>query len=484
MKRFINSLVKLQEQSRLSKVQLSLAVFGIFLFLTVLVTLPILNSQRQYISNISASGSKHRVPTPTPTPVLQSSCPSGSTMITGGDLAASISSLPSGGTLCLNGGSYSVSAQITLSKPMTLYGVSNPQITTSGSGFDITSPNVTLQGIGMKGTADNRTGAGSSCSGPAAIRIEAIANSNINILNNTINYYECGIVLSGTDTFKINGNNLLNIVYSGITTFPASNGTFDGNTVTDVDTTGPLRENAYGLVASGPAGTPSFNLTFTHNAVFNAPTWECFDNHGGNNIQWRYNYCLAGGSGNSAMNMPGNGQNPENNGVVDDNQIDRGVSQLPFDSIVMVAGNGGGLTGGEVMNNLIAMDGTHCYSTIDASVTQSGNTCNHNPAQITSIAVSNSSFLHGQPNAVIGQINVNMSLPFPSWMNSTYGFPNGWPGSLAITGSNPGGFQILNGQLLQAPGGTPAGSYNVTIVAALHGLKNSPQQTTITLTGS
>ena len=412
-------------------------------------------------------------------------CPSGSTVISGGSISSALSSVASGGTLCLQGDSYTISSTVAVSKPVTILGVGGPNIVSTSVGlvFNVSSSNVTIQGLNITGPSNNRAGAGNSCSGTVAIVVGAV--KSVGILNNTIDTFECGIEFENTDTFTANNNHLSNIVYVGIGTFPASNGTVDGNTVTNLNAAGTLKQNAYGLVASGPAGSPSSNINFTHNAVFYSPTWECFDNHGGNSISWQYNYCLAGGAGNAAMNAPGNGGNPEVNGIISNNQIDRGISPLNgYNSMVMVAGSGGSLTGGQVDNNLIAIDGTNCYGALGPTVVASGNTCNHNPARITSITASAGSFTHGQPTGVIATINVNMSLPFPPWMNSTYGFFNGWPGTLTITGSNPGEFQIVNGQLLQAPGGTPAGTYSVTIVATLPGLANSPQQVTLSFTGN
>src|SRR5262249_51840054 len=161
--------------------------------------------------------------------------------------------------------------------------------------FHVTANNVTIQGLNLTGPTDNRFDAGTDCNGTNAFRSNSV--NHLNILNNTITGFECGIVLETTDAFTVNNNVLTNMGYSGITTYPSSNGALDGNFITDVNTAGTLGDLAYGITITGPAGSPSSNITLTHNAVFNVPTWECFDNHGGSNISWKFNYCLAGGLG-------------------------------------------------------------------------------------------------------------------------------------------------------------------------------------------
>jgi hypothetical protein len=95
-------------------------------------------------------------------------------------------------------------------------------------------------------------------------------------------------------------------------------------------------------------------------------------------------------------------------------------------------------------------------------------------------------FIAGQANGVVGEITVTVSPAFPPYVG---GWPNygGWPGTFSLSGPDASHFQIcVDGQhLCQAAGGTPAGTYNITITGTLNGLSNSPRNSgTITLTGS
>ena len=228
-------------------------------------------------------------PTPTPTPPA-SGCPVSSRVITGGSIAGELANTAAGGTLCLNGGSYSVAATITVTKAVTIVGVGSPRLTQTFTGnfFQVSAANVTIQGLTMTGANRNRTG--ESCGGTGAIRVGAV--SGVKILSNTADTFTCGIQLNGTSSFSVNGNRLSRVKYAAITTFPATNGVIDSNTITDLDVDGPLGENAYGIVASGNL---SRSIVISNNMVNRAPTWECYDTHDGQSIDFLNNTCIAPG---------------------------------------------------------------------------------------------------------------------------------------------------------------------------------------------
>jgi hypothetical protein len=126
--------------------------------------------------------------------------------------------------------------------------------------------------------------------------------------------------------------------------------------------------------------------------------------------------------------------------------------------------------------------------TMSGTQTVSGNSCGGSPATMAAPVLTtdqpNNTFFANQANGVIGKITVAVSPAFPPYVG---GWPNygGWPGQFTVGDTTH--FQIcVDGQhLCQAPGGAPAGQYNITITGTLHGLSNSPRTSgTIALTGS
>jgi parallel beta-helix repeat protein len=297
-------------------------------------------------------------PTPTPAPPPSGACPAGSKVMTSGSIASQLAATPAGGTLCLNGGSYSVSSTVAVTKTVKIVGVGSPKITQTFTGdvFSVTAPNVTIQGLTMVGANRRRTG--ESCSGTGAIAVGAV--SGVKILSNTADSFTCGIQLSGTSSFAVSGNRLSRIKYAGITTYPASNGTIDGNTLTDVDHDGPLGENAYGIVVGGDV---SRSIVVSNNAVRNAPTWECYDTHDGQSIDFLNNTCVA--PGRVGINHVNSGI-ADPSGRVEGNTIDAGGIHNQWNSIAF-----GGY--GTVKNNIIKGFGSCMFWTPHATV--SGNSC-------------------------------------------------------------------------------------------------------------
>jgi parallel beta-helix repeat protein len=227
---------------------------------------------------------------PAPAPAPPTGCPSGSNVITSGSIASALSSTPAGGTLCLNGGTYSVGSTIAVDKNVTITGVNAPQLTQSFTGnfFRVGASNVTIRGLTMTGA--NRTRTGESCGGTGAVWVGAVSGTRID--SNVLDTFTCGIMLNGATSFSISGNRLSRVKYAGITTFPAANGTISSNTLTDVNHDGPLGQNAYGIVVSGNL---SRGIVVSGNTVRNAPTWECFDTHDGQSIDFLNNTCIAPG---------------------------------------------------------------------------------------------------------------------------------------------------------------------------------------------
>jgi hypothetical protein len=410
------------------------------------------------------------------------------TIDSGESIASAVSSTPAGGTLCLNSGSYSLSSSVTVNKAMRITGVNAanpPSITQTGAFtmFDPEANSIEIDHLSATGFEHSTTG---HCGGSQFVFNGGGAPNDTNVHDNVLNTFSSGICLVNASNFTIQNNDITNIKYSGIGISNGNTGSITGNFVYDMDTNGTAGDNAYGIVVSGPTGSPSNNVIAQNNAVYNSPFWECMDNHGGTNIQWLNNYCLAPHT--VGFNAPGNGQNPEVNGIVNGNTVDVGVANLALGnnaSIVMTAGSGGTLTCStscQVENNTIRWGaGNGCNFVVSTPpVTESGNVCGLAPATMSAPNLSATSFTSNQPNGVVATITANVSPAFPSYLPA-------FPGTLTITGTNSGGFQICGGgfELCQSSAGTPAGTYSdFNIVATLHGLSNSPQQTKPTVTGT
>jgi hypothetical protein len=296
-------------------------------------------------------------PTPTPTPPA-GGCPASSRVITGGNIAGEVANTATGGTLCLNGGSYSVSSTITVTKAVTILGINSPRLTQTFTGnfFQVNAANVTIQGLTITGANRNRTG--ESCGGTGAIRVGAV--SGVKILSNTADTFTCGIELDGTSSFSVNGNRLSRVKYAAITTYPATNGVIDSNTITDLNVDGPLGENAYGIVAGGNV---SRSIVISNNMVNRAPTWECYDTHDGQSIDFLNNTCIA--PGRVGINHVNSGIT-DPSGRVEGNTLDAGGIHTQWNSITF----GGS---GTVANNVIKGFGSCMFWT--PKITPTGNTC-------------------------------------------------------------------------------------------------------------
>ena len=101
----------------------------------------------------------------------------------------------------------------------------------------------------------------------------------------------------------------------------------DSNTITDLDVDGPLGENAYGIVASGNL---SRSIVISNNMVNRAPTWECYDTHDGQSINYLNNTCIA--PGRVGINHVNSGV-ADPSGRVEGNTIDAGGIHTQWNSI-------------------------------------------------------------------------------------------------------------------------------------------------------
>jgi hypothetical protein len=148
----------------------------------------------------------------------------------------------------------------------------------------------------------------------------------------------------------IQNNQISTVKYAGIGLSPGINFTISGNQLTDIGADGQLGTNAYGIVASGPDGSPSGDVTVSNNSVVNAPTWECYDAHGGPSIYFFNNYCYR--PGRVGINAAGANGADITDSKVNGNTIDVGgfPASQEWNSIV-VTGDG------QVVGNTIMGEG-------------------------------------------------------------------------------------------------------------------------------
>ena len=218
------------------------------------------------------------------------------TITSGESIIGGVSETPNNGTLCVNSGNYMLTESLPITRPMSVQGVDTgaglPVITQSGAFamFTIEADNVEIAFLEAHGYEHAHTG---SCDGSNFVL--GVGWGYQNIHDNLVDTFTCGIALQGVHDGMLQNNQISTVKYGGIVLSPGINFTISGNRLTDVGADGQLGVNAYGITASGPEGSPSGHVTISNNSVVNAPTWECYDTHGGPSIYFFNNYCYRPG---------------------------------------------------------------------------------------------------------------------------------------------------------------------------------------------
>ena len=411
------------------------------------------------------------------------------------DIASAITAAPTNGVVCFaDGGAFTLASAVTIPKAVRLTGVNAkvaPAITQT-SGFVMFNP--TAGGVKidhLKATGFNALNNNNNCTGAGFVSNTGSING-LTIIYDVLDTFGCAAQLNTVANFIGEYNYIHNISYGGFVCAPCTTtSTISNNMIFDIALAFPVSQNSYPIVMSG-SGAVSSNVTVQNNAVINNHTWECYDAHQGTNISFLSNYALSCSAGNTFFNMPANGGSGLVSPIINSNVIDRGTTAISGENSIVMGAFGGSLTcttGCTINNNIIRFDGSSSYIASDDGVTLSGNTLG-TPATMAAPTLTTdqpaNGFVAGQANGVIGKINVVMSQAFPTWVG---GWPNygGWPGTFSIGGTDATQFQIcVDGQhVCQKPGGTPAGTYNITLTGTLNELINSPQTSgTITLTGT
>jgi parallel beta-helix repeat protein len=308
-------------------------------------------------------------PVPDPTPTAPNPPPTATqtcsvTIISGESIAGGVSATPSNGTLCINSGNYLLTRSVVITSPMSVLGVNTggglPVITQSGAFemFTIGADNVEIASLQAHGYEHANS---DSCDG--ANFVLSVGWGYHNIHDNVLDTFTCGINLQGVHDGMIQNNQISTVKYSGIALSSGSNFTISGNQLADIGADGQLNANAYGIVASGSG---SGHVTISNNSVVNAPTWECYDTHGGPSIYFFNNYCYR--PGRVGINAAG-ADAAISDSKVDSNTIDAGglPARQEWESIVVTGS-------GEVVGNTIVGEGGCKIYAPNASV--SGNACN------------------------------------------------------------------------------------------------------------
>jgi len=296
---------------------------------------------------------------------MAASCPGGSNIITSGSIATGFANTPMGGTLCLNGGTYSMTASLTVNKEITIVGIGFPTITQTSAFlmFNVTANNVTIKGLNMVGFGRTAPPAG-GCNGARAIAAGSV--SSLLITGNKFNDFTCGVGLFATNGFIVTNNYMSTISYAGVVAVPGDNGTVDRNTIVDVGHDGALGDNAYGFSASESGGSVSDDVVFSKNYVKNAPTWECYDNHDSQSIHFLDNVCWK--YGRIGIASEEHGVQEITDGLHERNYIHAGGLTSQWNSITLSGA-------GNINNNIIRnFPGGGC-GFFSPNVTPSGNTC-------------------------------------------------------------------------------------------------------------
>jgi hypothetical protein len=286
------------------------------------------------------------------------------TISSGESISGGASATPNNGTLCVNSGNYLLTKSVVITRPMSVLGVDTggglPMITQSGAFemFTIGADNVEIASLQAHGYAHANS---QSCDG--ANFVLSVGWGYQNIHDNVLDTFDCGVNLQSVHDGMVQNNQISTVKYAGIGLSPGVNFMISGNQLTDIGADGQLGTNAYGIVASG---SPSGHVTISNNRVVNAPTWECYDTHGGPSIYFLNNYCYR--PGRVGINAAGEDA-PISDSKVDSNTIDAGglPARQEWSSIVVIGD-------GEVVGNtIIGEGGCKIYA---PNATVSGNICN------------------------------------------------------------------------------------------------------------
>jgi hypothetical protein len=286
---------------------------------------------------------------------------------TGQSIPGGVSATPSEGTLCIHSGNYLLTSSVLITRPMSVRGVDSgrglPVITQSDAFavFTIDADDVEIAFLEAHGYEHAHT---NGCAGSQFVSGSGWGFQNIH--DNILDTFTCGINLDGAHDGMILNNRISTVKYGGIVLSPGVNFWISGNHLADIGADGSLGLNAYGIVVSGPVGSPSGRITMINNRVVNAPTWECYDAHGGPSVYFFNNYCYRPGTvGINAADA--------NDAVITDskvvgNTIDAGGLPAGQDSAsIIVTGDG------EVVNNTIIGEGG--CNIFAPKATVSGNIC-------------------------------------------------------------------------------------------------------------
>ena len=218
---------------------------------------------------------------PTPRPTLAAR-PSDQPCRT--SLQAEVDAATPGAVLDLRGCTYTSGA--TIDKPLTIVGAI-VEVPPGEAGITVSANDVTLDGIELIGSQAatfvfEEIGVFALATPAAPIRRLTIRDSTI------ATFGGFGTYLRNVADVHVVGNEVTDVVYSGIMVLSGKGGTIEANTVRRIGVVGSEANsgNAYGIVLTtqGTKEPPSSDFLVTRNTVEDVPTWHAFDTHGGRRL--------------------------------------------------------------------------------------------------------------------------------------------------------------------------------------------------------
>lgn len=184
---------------------------------------------------------------------------------------------------------WTITAPVTVSKPLTIRGARSGKVTTSGNvhAFEVTASDVTFDSLWISGNGGNVAGTQAAIRGigSAAFPLLRVAVRNCQITS----FGKYGIEGEHWHSAIIEDNRITTVAYAGIMLTSPKGGTIARNTIRDVTQPSGF-VNSYGIsVTRNSAATltdspRAADVFITGNTVDGVPKWEGIDTHAGENI--------------------------------------------------------------------------------------------------------------------------------------------------------------------------------------------------------
>ncbi len=197
-------------------------------------------------------------------------------------------------TITINGKTYKTNA----STHTHTEEVPPPPVLTPSQPITVTTDGVTISDKSFTGTGGGPGGVGAQGFGIHSAGTLAAPIHNLAIRRCTFSGWNVAINLEFTYGFTIEDCVIADVLYAGVLTFTATDGTIQRNQIRRIgyQTFPPSADtNAYGIALSRGGGDDlvaqprSERITVDGNTIEDVPTWHGLDTHGGKDITWSNN---------------------------------------------------------------------------------------------------------------------------------------------------------------------------------------------------